>query len=151
MSPAEVERLLYHESGLKGLSEISNDMRELEASRSPAATLAIDHFVYRIGLHAGMLAAALGGIDAFVFTAGIGENSAAIRMRIAEGLRWLGAEINHAANAAAKSTISTSTSRVALLVVPTDEELMIAFHTMEIVWKETVGARASTAPREKIT
>ena len=86
MTPAAIENLLYHESGLKGLSGISNDMRELEASDSPGAALAIDYFVYRIALNAGMLAAALGGLDAFVFTAGIGENSVTIRARVAERL-----------------------------------------------------------------
>jgi acetate kinase len=146
MAPAAVENLLYRESGLKGISAVSNDMRELEASPNPAAKLAIDHFAYRVGLHAGMLAAALGGLDAFVFTAGIGENSATIRALIAEKLGWLGAELDPAANAVASSTISTPKSRVALHVVPTDEELMIARHTMDIVSKRDLGI----PPREKI-
>lgn len=146
MAPAAVENLLYRDSGLKGISGVSNDMRELEASSNPAAKLAIDHFVYRVGLHAGMLAAALGGLDAFVFTAGIGENSATIRALIAEKLEWLGAELDPAANAAASSTISTPKSRLALHVVPTDEELMIARHTMDIVSKRDLGI----PPREKI-
>ena len=84
MTAAEVQDLLYRECGLKGLSGISNDVRELEASADPSAQFALDYFVYRVGLHAGMLAAALGGVDAFVFTAGIGENSPALRARIAE-------------------------------------------------------------------
>jgi acetate kinase len=150
MSPAAVENLLYRDSGLKGLSGVSNDMRELETNASPAARLAIEHFVYRIGLHAGMLAAALGGVDAFVFTAGIGENSATVRARVAETLRWLGAELDSAANAAARPTISTANSRVALHVVPTDEELMIARHTIEIVSKRGSGTSVGTPPREKI-
>ena len=129
MTAAEVSRLFYHESGLKGLSGISNDMRVLLASDDPAAALAIDHFAYRCGLHAGSLAAALGGLDAFVFTAGIGENAPAIRARIAERLAWLGAELDPAANAAGAAVISTPSSRVTLLVVPTDEEQMIARHT----------------------
>ncbi len=133
MSTDEVTRLFYHDSGLKGLSGISNDMRALLASDDPAAAFAIDHFVHRCGLHAGELAAALGGIDAFVFTAGIGERSAPIRARIAERLAWLGAELDPAANEAGATRISTSTSRVALLVVPTDEELMIARHTLALV------------------
>ena len=91
MSAEAVQDLLYRESGLKGLSGVSNDMRELEASNDPGAALAIDYFVHRIGLYAGMLAAALGGLDAFVFTAGIGENSAMIRARVAEKLAWFGA------------------------------------------------------------
>jgi acetate kinase len=146
MSPAAVEDLLYRESGLKGLSAVSNDMRELETSPNPAARLAIDHFVYRIGLHVGMLAAALGGLDAFVFTAGIGENSPTIRARVAEKLGWLGAELDSAANAAARSTISTSRSRVALYVLPTDEELMIAKHTVAVISKRNLH----TPSREKI-
>jgi acetate kinase len=137
MSPAEVTRLLYHDSGLKGLSGVSNDMRELLASEDPAAAFAIDHFVHRSGLHAGELAAALGGIDAFVFTAGIGEHSAPIRARIAERLAWLGAELDPAANEAGATRISTPASRVTLLVVPTDEELMIARHTLALVGAPT--------------
>src|SRR6516225_9572630 len=105
MSAKEVEALLYRESGLKGLSGLSGDMRVLEASDSPAASLAIDYFVYRIALSAGMLAAALGGLDAFVFTAGIGENSAMIRGRVAEKLTWLGALCDPVANRAGKPVI----------------------------------------------
>ena len=109
MSAAEVQDLLYRECGLKGLSGISNDMRELEASADPRAAFAIEYFVYRVGLNAGMLAAALGGLDAFVFTAGIGENSATIRARIAQKLAWLGAVLDPIANAAAGSSISRAT------------------------------------------
>jgi acetate kinase len=133
MTPEAVEDLLYHDCGLKGLSGISNDMRDLESSSDPRARLAVEYFVYRIGLNAGMLAAALGGLDAFVFTAGIGENSAPIRARIAERLAWLGVVFDPAANAAGKSLISRPESRVALLVVPTDEELMIAQHTLALL------------------
>jgi acetate kinase len=133
MTPTAVQDLLYHDSGLKGLSGISNDMRDLEPRSDPRAKLAIEHFVYRIGLNAGMLAAALGGLDAFVFTAGIGENSAAIRARVAEKLAWLGAVLDPAANAEGKSVISRPESRVLLLVLPTDEELMIAQHTLALV------------------
>ncbi len=132
MTPADVTRLFYHDCGLKGLSGVSNDMRVLLESRDPGAALAIDHFAYRCGLHAGELAAALGGLDAFVFTAGIGENSAPIRARVAERLAWLGAELDPAANAAGDTVISTPESRVALLVIPTDEELMIARHTLAL-------------------
>ena len=133
LNAAALERLLYRESGLKGLSGISNDMRELEASDAPAAALAIDYFVYRIGLNAGMLAAALSGLDAFVFTAGIGENSATIRTRVAQRLAWLGAALNPAANAAQKTLISEPHSRVGLYLIPTDEELMIARHTLSLL------------------
>ena len=137
MPPAAIENLLYHESGLKGLSGVSNDMRELEASSAPSAELAIDYFVYRIGLAAGALAAALGGLDAFVFTAGIGENSALIRVRVADKLAWLGALLDPEANAVGKSLISRSQSRVSLYVVPTDEELMIARHTCSLLLERT--------------
>jgi acetate kinase len=133
MTAKAVEDLLYHDCGLKGLSGISNDMRDLQSNADPRAKLAVDHFVYRIGLNAGMLAAALGGLDAFVFTAGIGENSATIRAAIAKTLAWLGAVLDSAANADRKLLISRPESRVALLVVPTDEELMIAQHTLRSV------------------
>ncbi len=133
MSAKAVSDLLYHEAGLKGLSGVSNDMRDLLASDDQHAKLAIDHFVYRCGLNAGMLAAALGGVDAFVFTAGVGENSAPIRARIAERLAWLGAELDPVANDAGAMTISTASSRIALYVLPTDEELMIARHTLSLL------------------
>jgi acetate kinase len=133
MSAAAVQDLLYRECGLKGLSGVSNDVRELEASASPSAALALDYFVYRVGLSAGMLAAALGGLDAFVFTAGIGENSVSMRARIAERIAWLGTEIEPFANAARQLRISTARSRVAVYVVPTDEELMIAKHTLAVL------------------
>src|ERR1043166_4713296 len=122
MDAKALEHFLYHESGLKGLSGISNDMRELQTSSDPRARLAVDYFVYRAALCAGMLAAALGGLDAFVFTAGIGENSALVRARIAEKLEWLGVRLDPDANAAHALRISRSASRVAVLTVPTDEE-----------------------------
>jgi acetate kinase len=135
MTVAEVQNLLYRECGLKGLSGSSNDMRFLETSNDRRAALALDHFVYRVGLHAGMLAAALGGLDAFVFTAGIGENSVTIRARITERLAWLGAVLDPAANAAHRQEISGPESRIGLYVVPTDEELMIARHTVDLLRK----------------
>ncbi|THK35916.1 acetate/propionate family kinase [Ensifer sp. MPMI2T] len=133
MSAQAVSDLLYHDAGLKGLSGLSNDMRDLLASDDPHAALAVAHFVYRCVLNAGMLAAALGGIDAFVFTAGVGENSPSIRARIVEGLAWLGAELDPAANEAPAALISASKSRVAIHVLPTDEELMIARHTLALI------------------
>ena len=133
MTPTEVEDLLYRRSGLRGLSGISNDMRELVDSKDPRASFAIDYFVYRVRLHVGMLVAALGGLDAFVFTAGIGENSIVTRARIAEELSWLGAKLDGTANAASKLLISGRESRVALYVVATDEELMIARHTLAVL------------------
>ena len=130
MSAPQVQRLLYGGCGLKGLSGISNDVRELDASRDPRAAFALEYFVYRVGLNAGLLAAALGGVDAFVFTAGIGENSAAIRARIVDRLGWLGGNLDAPANAENASTISRPDSRFPIYVIPTDEELMIARHTL---------------------
>jgi len=141
MSPAAVQDLLYKDCGLKGLSGISNDMRELLNDRNPRAALAIDYFVYRVGLHAGMLAAALGGLDAFVFTAGIGENSSEIRARIATKLAWLGVAVDADANTKHAATISTPASRIPVYVIPTDEELMIARHTLSVLTAEK-GSRA---------
>ncbi len=141
MSAAEVQELFYHECGLKGLSGISNDVRELEASSDPAADFALDYFCYRVGLYTGMLASALGGLDAFVFTAGIGENSASIRSRIAARLGWLGLELNSAANTTNAMQISRRDSRVAVYVIPTDEELMIARHTLALLSSQNTQRR----------
>jgi acetate kinase len=133
MSVSKVQDFLYRDCGLKGLSGVSNDMRELESSGDPRAAFAIDYFVYRVGLHAGMLAAALQGLDAFVFTAGIGENSASIRARIVERLAWLGVVLDPAENAGHASRISRFDSRIPVYVIPTDEELMIAQHTLSLL------------------
>jgi acetate kinase len=145
LSPAEVQDFLYRDCGLKGLSGVSNDMRELQASADPRAAFAIDYFVYRIGVHAGMLAAAMQGLDAFVFTAGIGENSAAMRARIAERLEWLGASLDPAENDRHAPLISQVDSRIPLYIVPTDEELMIAQHTLSLLWNR----HSSTPKRER--
>jgi acetate kinase len=142
MTTAQVQRLFYYESGLKGLSGVSNDVRELENSADPRARFALDYFVYHAGLYAGMLAAALSGVDAFVFTAGIGENSATIRARIAEKLAWLGATLDPDANARHGPLISQTGSRLRLFVVPTDEELMIARHTVALLSDRMVRAQA---------
>ena len=141
MSATEVEGLLYRDCGLKGLSGISNDVRELAESKDPRASFAIDYFVYRVALHTGMLAAALGGIDAFVFTAGIGENSRSLRKSIIDKNAWLGAAIDHTANAAGELIISAPGSRVAVYVIPTDEELMIARHTLALLSKSSTGRK----------
>jgi acetate kinase len=133
MSASKVQDFLYRDCGLKGLSGVSNDMRELEASEDVKAKLAIDYFVYRIGLNAGMLAAALQGLDAFVFTAGIGENSAGIRARVTDQLGWLGATLDGSENARHSRLISRPSSRIPVYVVPTDEELMIAQHTLSLL------------------
>ncbi|EJZ18740.1 acetate/propionate family kinase (plasmid) [Rhizobium sp. Pop5] len=133
MSAQELQDLLYKESGLKGLSGVSNDVRDLLASEEPGAALALDHFVHRIGLNAGTLAAALGGLDAFVFTAGVGENSPVMRERISRTLEWLGVRLDSRRNAAGELLISSDDSRVAVYAVPTDEELMIARHTYALI------------------
>jgi acetate kinase len=143
MSTTQVEQFLYHDCGLKGLSGLSNDVRELEASVDPRARFALDYFTYRISMFAGMLAAALGGLDAFVFTAGIGENSTGVRARVVERLGWLGASLDPAANAAGQLVISTRASRVALHVIPTDEELMIARHTQSLLSRQGVRRPAA--------
>jgi acetate kinase len=129
LSAAVVETLLYKKSGLLGISGISNDMRVLLESREPDAQLAVDYFVYRAAKEVGALAAVLGGIDALVFTAGIGENSANIRRRICESSAWLGVELDEKANEGAGPRISRPGSRVSAWVIPTNEELMIARHT----------------------
>jgi acetate kinase len=141
MSASDVQNFLYRECGLKGLSGISNDMRELETSKDPPAAFAVDYFVYRAGLNAGMLAAALQGIDAFVFTAGIGENSVDIRKKIAEKLGWLGVALDPAENSNHALKISRPDSKVPVYVVPTDEELMIAQHTLSFLMKSKSSTR----------
>ena len=128
MSVREVEHLLYHQSGLLGMSGISSDVRDLLASDATAAQLALDVFVYRARRELGSLAAALGGLDAVVFTAGIGENQPEIRRRICRDAAWLGLELEDAANARHGPLISAAGSRVSAWVVPTDEETMIARH-----------------------
>jgi acetate kinase len=130
---ARLERFLYKESGLKGLSGISNDMRDLLASDRPEAARAVDYFVFRIVREAGALAAAMGGMDGIVFTAGIGERAAPIRERVARGLAWLGVELDAAANQRHGPLISLPGSRLEAWVIPTDEERMIARHTAALV------------------
>ncbi|MBN8965442.1 MAG: acetate/propionate family kinase [Rhizobiales bacterium] len=144
MSPAAVQKFLYSECGLKGLSGISSDVRDLQSNEQPGAKLAMDHFVYRISLNAGMLTAALGGLDAFVFTAGIGERSPIVRARVAEHMAWLGVALDPVANEAGATVISQQQSRVSVLVVPTDEELMIAKHTLTLL---SPDAAWSSRPR----
>ena len=145
MEPGKVQDFLYRDCGLKGLSGVSNDMRELLESRDPRAVFAIDYFTYRVGLCAGMLAAALQGLDAFVFTAGIGENSDVIRSRVAERLAWLGVSLDAAENAKRSLKISQSGSRIPVYVVPTDEERMIAEHTLSVIWGANSKAKREIA------
>jgi acetate kinase len=133
MDTRAVERLLYQQSGLLGVSGIASDMRTLLASAEPRARLAVDLFVYRIARELGSLAAALGGLDAIVFTAGVGENSAAIRARVCRAAAWLGVEFDERANEAGGPRISAVTSRVTALTIPTNEELMIARHTERLL------------------
>jgi acetate kinase len=124
--------LLYNQSGLKGLSGLSSDMRELQASDRPEARETIDYFILRICRKMGSLAAALEGLDAVVFTGGIGENAAAIRKGVLDRLRWLGVTLDDAANARGDTAITTAASRVHAFVVKTDEERMIARHTRDV-------------------
>jgi acetate kinase len=133
MSPADLQNFLYRECGLKGLSGISNDMRVLQESSDPRAIFAVDYFVYRAGLSAGMLAAVMQGVDGVVFTAGIGENSPQVRAAISAKLAWLGVSLDAAANAENRSLISRPDSRIPVYVVPTDEELMIARHSLSLL------------------
>jgi acetate kinase len=143
LSVKEVETLLYKKSGLLGISGVSNDMRDLLESREPAASLAVDYFVYRVTKEVGALAAVLGGLDALVFTAGIGENSPVVRRRICEACAWLGIDLDQEANAANRSHISRATSAVSVLRIPTNEELMIARHTGRLLALE--GTRVTRA------
>jgi len=138
----EIEHLLYHESGLKGLSGVSNDVRDLLASSEPRARLALDYFVYRIGREIGSLAAALGGIDGLVFTAGIGENSPEMRSRICEHAAWLGVRLDEAANQCNEPRISAVGSHPSVWVIPTNEERIIAEHTLALWQRE--GSTQST-------
>ncbi len=126
---AAIEKLLYKESGLLGVSGVSNDMRDLLASDVPRAAEAVDLFVYQIAKYLGALTAALEGIDALVFTAGIGENAPEIRERVCRRASWLGIELDAEANARGGPRISTETSPVSAWVIPTNEERMIAIHT----------------------
>jgi acetate kinase len=133
MSVRDVERLLYHESGLLGISGISSDMRELLASDAAPARLAVDVFCYRARRELGSLAAALGGLDAIVFTAGIGENQPEIRARICRDAEWLGVQLDGDANLRHGPRISAEGSAVSAWVVPTDEETMIVRHVARLL------------------
>jgi acetate kinase len=137
MDARAIEKLLYQQSGLLGYSGISSDMRTLLSSDAPRAKLAVDLFVYRIGRELGSLAAALGGLDALVFTGGIGENAAAIRARVCRDAAWLGFDLDGGANERGGPLISTAASRVSGWVIPTNEELMIATGTRAVLQKES--------------
>ena len=148
MDARALETLLYHQSGLLGLSGgISSDMRELLASRDPRAREAVDAFVYRIGRELGSLAAALGGLDALVFTAGIGEHAAEIRARVCRDAGWLGVALDEGANRAGGPRISAADARVSVWVIPTDENLMIARHTVAVLGDRRPSPPDSGPPR----
>jgi acetate kinase len=133
MSREELERLLYHESGVKGVSGLTADMKTLIESADPRAKLAIDLYCYRIARELGSLAAALGGLDALVFTGGVGENAAALRARVCADAAWLGLQLDEDANRRGGPRISTAGPSVAAWIVPTDEELTIARHTQRLL------------------
>ena len=136
MDARAIEALIYHRSGLLGVSGLSSDMRTLLASDEPRARLALDLYAYRIRRELGSLAAALGGLDAIVFTAGIGENAPVIRSRVCRDAAWLGVELDARANEQGGPRISTAGSRVSAWTIPTNEELMIARHTRRLVGRE---------------
>jgi len=133
MDCAALTQLLYHRSGLLGLSGLSDDMRELLASDAPESRQAIALFCYQAARHLGSLAAALGGLDLVVFTGGIGEHAAPVRADICRRARWLGVALDEAANRQNRLTISTPDSRVPVLVIPTDENLMIVRHVLDVL------------------
>ena len=140
-----IEDLLYKKSGLLGISGVSNDVRVLLASNEPLAAEAIEFFVYRIVREIGSLTAALGGLDALVFTAGIGENSPVVRQRVCRGLAWLGIDIDRDANGRGGPCISPKRQSPSVWVIPTDEEAVIASHTLAVV-----RARGAPTRAEKI-
>ena len=133
MDVRAIEKLLYTQSGLLGISGLASDMRTLLASEEPRAKLAVDLFLYRIRRELGSFVAALGGIDALVFTGGIGENAAPIRERVCQDAAWLGVELDAAANVRGGPCISATGSRVRAWLIPTNEELMIARHTRRVL------------------
>ena len=132
MSASALEHLLYHESGLLGVSGISNDMRTLLDSADVHAREAVDLFVFRIAREAGALASSLGGLDGLIFSAGIGEHAPAIRAAVCARLAWLGIRLDDDANAAGATLISTPDSHVQVRIIATDEEAMIARHTLAV-------------------
>lgn len=145
LSPDEVDRILNKESGLLGLSGVSNDIRDVEAAVARGDTrsqLALDVYAYRVKKYIGAYAAAMGGLDVLVFTAGVGENDPEMRAAICDGLGFLGIELDPAANGATQGVlkdIATPGSSVRVLVVPTDEEAMIAEQTVEVLRRERLA------------
>ncbi len=133
MSTAEIEHLLYYESGMKGLSGLSGDMRDLLASDAPAARLALDYFAHRAASAIASLGSSMGGLDGIVFTAGVGENAAPIRAAICDRCAWLGVRLDAEANARHGPLITAPGSGLPAYVIPTNEERMIAHHTLELL------------------
>jgi acetate kinase len=133
---ASLEKMLYERSGLLGLSGISGDMRLLQGSADPAAVAAVEHFIYAMAKFVGAYVAVLGGLDAFVFTAGIGENSVQVRAALCARLAWLGVTVDAQANGHNGPRISAPDSRVSVWVIPTNEELMIARHTLAVIMRQ---------------
>jgi acetate kinase len=133
MDARAIEKLIYHQSGLLGVSGISSDMRSLLESSEPRARFAVDLFTYRVGRELGSLAAAIGGLDGLVFTGGIGEHAPTIRERVCRNAGWLGVELDVEANRSGSPRISTASSSVSVWTIPTNEELMIARHTRRVI------------------
>lgn len=146
MSPAEVGHMLYHESGLRGLSGISNDVRALLESDKPEAAMAIDFFSLRVAQALASLSVSLGGLDALVFTAGVGENAHQVRRNVVERLHWAGFALDDEANGRNDRRIEAAGSRVPILVVPTDEERMIGQHTLRLLRQPETAAGVAARP-----
>ena len=140
MDARAIEKLIYQESGLLGVSEVASDMRTLLESPEPRAQFAVDLFIYRIGRELGSLAAAIGGLDALVFTGGIGEHAAVVRERVCRDAGWLGVKLDPIANDAGGPRISTESSPVSVCTIPTNEELMIARHTRRLIGTAAAAA-----------
>ncbi|MDR3515629.1 MAG: acetate/propionate family kinase [Azospirillaceae bacterium] len=147
MGADELEKLLYHQSGFLGVSGISNDMRVLLESDDPRAAETVELFCFNVAKQIGAMAASMGGLDAIVFTAGIGENSPPVRARVGAKLEWLGVKIDQNANQSKAPRISSASSRIPVLIIPTDEERMIARHTARILGRAVDGASATPAPK----
>jgi acetate kinase len=146
MGAAEISKLLYHRSGLLGLSGLSNDMRTLEAAGTREAEQAIEYFVFRVRRELGGLAAVLGGLDALVFTGGIGENSRSVRERVCQDCGWLGIELDRSKNRSNACVISSDLSRVRVLVIPTNEEIVIARAAARLLSTSGKEGSGSLAP-----
>lgn len=144
MSTTQLRHLLYEESGLLGVSGISNDMAELEAHPAPEAREAIEMFCYRAACEMTSLATALGGLDSIVFTAGIGENSALVRHLIIQRLAWLGATLDTDANQRNATSITGKDSALEILVIPTDEESIIASETQRLLSAQPISSHRTT-------